>query len=81
MNVLYVISLNSQFLKRNAIWILTAIDNIVAPKVELAIRSINASSGQDVTSVTANPEHGEHVGSHASFEKASGTTLCYMYRM
>ena len=33
---------------------LTAIDSIVAPKIELAIRSINASSGRDVTSVTAN---------------------------
>ena len=30
---------------------LTAIANIVAPKIELAIRSINASSGRDVTSV------------------------------
>ena len=34
--------------------ILAAIDNIVAPKIELANRSINASSGRDVTSVTAN---------------------------
>ena len=34
--------------------ILTASDNIVAPKIELAIRSINASSGRDATSVTAN---------------------------
>ena len=34
--------------------ILTAYDSIVAPKIELAIRSINASSGQDATSVTAN---------------------------
>ena len=51
--------------------ILTAIDNIVAPKIELAIRSINASSGRDVTSVTANSERGEHIG-NASFENASG---------
>ena len=34
--------------------ILTAIDNIVPPKTELAIRSINASSGRDATSVSAN---------------------------
>ena len=33
--------------------VLTAIDYIVAPKVELAIRSINASSGRDATSVAA----------------------------
>ena len=52
--------------------ILTAIDNIVAPKIELAIRSINASSGRDVTSVAANSKRGEHVGINASFENASG---------
>ena len=52
--------------------ILTAIDNIIAPKIELAIRSINASSGRDVTSVTANSERGEHVRINTSFENASG---------
>ena len=52
--------------------ILTAIDNIVAPKIELAIRSINASSGQDVTSVSAKPERREHVGINTLFENASG---------
>ena len=36
--------------------ILVAIDNIVAPKIELAIRSINASSGRDVTSVSGNSD-------------------------
>ena len=51
--------------------ILTAIENIVAPKIESAIRSINASSGRDVTSVTANSERGERVGINASFENAS----------
>ena len=52
--------------------ILTAIENIVAPKIELAIRSIIASSGRDVTSVTANSERGEYVGINTSFENASG---------
>ena len=52
--------------------ILTAIDKIVAPKIELAIRSINASSGRDVTSVSANSERRELVGINASFENASG---------
>ena len=51
--------------------ILTAIDNIVAPKIELAIRSINASSGRDVTSVSGNSERREHVGINASSENAS----------
>ena len=51
--------------------ILTAIDNIIAPKIELAIRSINASSGRDATSVSANSERREHVGISASFENAS----------
>ena len=53
--------------------ILTSIVNIVAPKIELAIRSINASSGRDVTSVSANWERREQVGINASFESASGS--------
>ena len=52
--------------------ILTAIDNIVAPKIELAIRSINASSGRDVTSVSANSERWDLVGINAPFENAFG---------
>ena len=51
--------------------ILTAIDNIVTPKIELAIRLLNASSGRDVTSVSANSEPREHVGINASFENTS----------
>ena len=51
--------------------ILTAIENIVAPKIELAIRSINASSEQDATSVSANLERKERVGINASFQNAS----------
>ena len=51
--------------------ILTAIDNIIAPKIELAIRSIKASSGRVATSVSANWERREHLGINASFENAS----------
>ena len=51
--------------------ILAAIDNLVAPKIELAIRSINAYSGRDVTSVSVNSERRERVGINASFENAS----------
>ena len=51
--------------------ILTAIDNIVAPKTELAIRSIHASSRRVATSVAASSECREHVGINASFENAS----------
>ena len=51
--------------------ILTAIDNVIAPTTELAIRSWNASSGRDATSVSANSERREHVGINASFENAS----------
>ena len=51
--------------------ILSAIDNIIAPKIELAIKSINASSGRDATSVSANSERRERVGINASFENAS----------
>ena len=55
--------------------ILTAIDNIVAPKIELAIRSINAFSGWDVTSVIANSERGGRVGINAPFENASENNI------
>ena len=51
--------------------IFTAIENIVAPKNELAIRSINASSGRDATSVSANSERRERVGVNASLENTS----------
>ena len=57
---------------RNQNAISTAIDSIVAPKTESAIRSINASSGREATSVTANSERGEHVGITPPFENASG---------
>ena len=52
--------------------ILTAIDNIVAPKIELAIRSISSSSGRAVTSVSVNSDRREHAGINASFQNASG---------
>ncbi len=51
---------------------LTAFDNIVALNIELAIRSINASSGRDVTSVSSKSERGEHLGINTLFEIASG---------
>ena len=53
-------------------------DSIVAPKIELAIRSKNASSGRDATSVTANSERGEHVGNNACFENASGINVVHV---
>ena len=34
--------------------ILTGIDSINTPKIELAVRSVNASSRQDATSLTVN---------------------------
>ena len=50
---------------------LTAIDSIVAPKIELTIRSINASCRRDATSVKANSERGEQIGTTALFENVS----------
>ena len=50
--------------------ILTAIDDIVAPKIELAIRSINASSGRDMTSVSVNSERRGAVGINVYFENS-----------
>ena len=42
--------------------ILTAINSIVAPKIELAITSINTSSVRFANNVRANSERGEHIG-------------------
>ena len=39
---------------------------------ELPIKSINASSGRDATSVSANSDRREHVGIKTFFENASG---------
>ena len=52
--------------------ILTAIDNIVAPKIEMAIRSINTTSGRDVTSVLMDSERREHAGIITPRGSASG---------
>ena len=52
--------------------ILTAINNVVTPKIELAIRSINASSGRDATSVLMDPESREHVGINTPCGSVSG---------
>ena len=41
--------------------ILTAIDCIITPKIELTPRSINASFGRDATSVIASSQRGEHI--------------------
>ena len=51
--------------------ILTAIGSIVAPKIELAIRSIDASCGRDATNITAKSERGERIWITASFQHAS----------
>ena len=48
--------------------ILTASDNIVTPRIELALRSVNASSGRDTTIVTDNSEPEERVIITTSFE-------------
>ena len=50
---------------------LTAIDDIITPRIEKAVRSINVHSKQDATSVTANSNCSEIVGITASFENVS----------
>ena len=50
---------------------LNAIDSINTLKIELDIRSKNASSGRDGTSVTATSEREEHLGITAPLENVS----------
>ena len=49
----------------------TAIEFIITPRIELAVRSINASSGRDAARVSANLERGERTEITALFENAS----------
>ena len=49
----------------------TAIDRIITPKIELAVRSITASSVGDATSDMANSEREEHIEISAPFENVS----------
>ena len=51
--------------------ILNAFDSNFATKIELAIRSINTTSGQYEASSTANSNRGEHIGITASLENVS----------
>ena len=52
--------------------ILTAIENIIAPKIELVVRLVNASSRRDMASRITESEREERVGMTAPFENASG---------
>ena len=51
--------------------ILTAIDSIITPKIELTIRSLNESSGRNATSVKTSSEDGEHLRITATFDNVS----------
>ena len=48
--------------------ILTAINIFITRRIELVVRPINASSGRDIPSVTANSAREERLGITASFE-------------
>ena len=50
---------------------MTAVNNLITPRIELASRSTNASSRRDVASVTGNTERGGRIGIAASLENAS----------
>ena len=51
--------------------ILTTSDNMVTPRIKLAVRSINASPGRDATSFTAISEQGERAEITAPFGNVS----------
>ena len=52
-------------------------DNIITPKIELAVRSLNALSGLEVAKVTANSERGKHVGITVAFENVSDGIITF----
>ena len=51
--------------------IMTTIDSVIIPKIELALRSINAWSGREATSGMANSERGEHIEITAPLDNVS----------
>ena len=50
--------------------ILTASDITSPPRIELAVRSMDASAGRNTTNITANSERGERIGITAFFKNA-----------
>ena len=56
---------------RIEIAILNAIDSIIAPKIELAVKSFNASSERNATNDTMNSERGECMRVVSLFENVS----------
>ena len=42
--------------------ILTAMESLVIPRVELATKSVNASFGRDVDSIVTDPDQGDFSG-------------------
>ena len=59
----------------------TAVDSIVAPKIEVTIRSINASSDRDATSVRGKSEGGEHIEITAPLNTHLKTIMYYIYQI
>ena len=51
--------------------ILAAVGSIITPRIELAVRSLNASFGRDYASLMAISERGEQLGITASSENES----------
>ena len=58
--------------------ILTPIDSIFTPRIELSVMSKNASSGRDSANFTRKSERVERIGITASFESVSerNSTSC-----
>ena len=50
--------------------VLSAIDNVI-PRIELAVKSVTASSGWVAASITAKSEHRGHTGINTFFESVS----------
>ena len=55
--------------------ILTAIDNVLTPRIEVAVRSKYASYTREATSVAANSERGECIEFNTSFKNVSENNI------
>ena len=56
---------------------LTTINITIIPSIELGVRSKNASSGRDTSSVTTNAEREDRIGIIASSENVSETSKMF----
>ena len=55
--------------------VLTAIENLVVPRVKLVMQSVNASTGRGVGSVVSHPDQGDFSGNIEGFQMTASSII------